>query len=346
MEQFSFRKGNAVIRHLKEPPKKKKKLNTDRILFIVLLIAVAIYGVFKLYKGIAVVEVDGMVTMDKLEVHFTDDIRLNSIGIEEGVEIRKGDTLFSYINKYFENEGTSYSNIISNKERVDREILGLTRRLNEKRTERDILKERLANERKELETIRGLVSLAALTRSSFDDQKRFVSRTEDELSLVKEEIRYLIRHIDQLNRLKREYSTSVSLNANSAFVNKLYIAPTDGVIGRINVQENEVCYKGDEVMTIHQPQNVRIQAYFIQEETDKVQVGKTVHLEFPDGTEGTGVISKYYVSTYELPPEFQKKYEPTERSILVDIVPLDENELEDWKQFYKMSVKVSLSRFN
>ncbi|RNC85422.1 MAG: HlyD family efflux transporter periplasmic adaptor subunit [Balneola sp.] len=345
MEQFSFNQGNATIRTLKEPPKKKNKLNTDRVLFLALLFIVGLYGAFKLYKGIAIIEIDGMVTMEKLEVHFTDDIRINSMYVEEGATIQKGDTLFRYLNQYFENDGASYSNIVSNKERINREILGLTRQLNEKRTERQILQNRLAEEQKELEKTRELVALAALTKGSFDDQQRIMVNTQDDLDLVKEEIRFLIRHIDQLTRLKREYSISASFGGNSV-QKRLYIAPTDGIIGRIAVNENEVCYEGDQVMAIHQPEKVRIQAYFTQEESDKVEVGRIVTLEFPDGTKQKGIIDKFYVSTYELPPEFQKKYEPTERSILADIVPVNKEDLEGWKQFYKMSVKVSLGRFN
>ncbi|MBO6524244.1 MAG: HlyD family efflux transporter periplasmic adaptor subunit [Balneolaceae bacterium] len=344
MEQFSFKQGNATIRHLKEPEKKKKKLNTDRVLFILLLVIIALYGSFKLYKGIAVIEIDGMVTMDKLEVHFTDDIRLNGLQIEEGASIQKGDTLFSYTNQYFENDGATYANIIANRERVNREIFGLTRQLNEKRTERSILEERLETQRFELEKIRELITLAAITRNSFDDQQRAIGTTEDDLELVKEEIRFLIRHIDQLSQLKKDYSSSAWTGGGGS-QRKLYVAPTDGLIGRISVKENEVCYKGDEVMTIHQPQDLRIQAYFNQKEADKVEIGRIVSIEFPDGTKQKGVIKKYYVSTYELPDEFQKKYEPTERSILVDISPLNEDDLEGWKQFYKMSVKVSIGRF-
>ncbi len=345
MEQFSFTQGNATIRTLKEPPKEKKKMNTDRVLFLALLVIVGIYGIFKLYKGVAIIEIDGMVTMEKLEVHFTDDIRISSMLVEEGATIQKGDTLFGYLNQYFENDGASYSNIVSNRERINREILGLNRQLSGKRTERQILQNRLAEEQMELEKTRELVALAALTVGSFDTQQRVIANIEDDLRLVREEIRFLIRHIDQLTRLKREYSISASFGGNSV-QKRLYVAPTDGIIGRISVNENEVCYEGDQVMAIHQPDQVRIQAYFTQEESDKVEVGRIVSLEFPDGTKQKGVIDKFYVSTYELPPEFQKKYEPTERSILADIVPLNEDDLEGWKQFYKMSVKVSLGRFN
>ena len=68
-------------------------------------------------------------------------------------------------------------------------------------------------------------------------------------------------------------------------------------------------------------------------------------MSFPDGSVGKGYIKKYHISTKELPPEFQKKYEPTERTILTEIDPIDKTTAALWKKFYKMDVRVSLPRF-
>ncbi len=344
MEQFTFKSGNAAIRHLKELPKPKKKMNTDRLLFIILLICVSIYFGYKLYKGIAVVEVDGMVTMDKLSVEFTDDVRVLSYKIEEGVEIERGDTLFTYMNQYFEDDAANYVSSVSNIERITREELELQRKLSEKRAERNIHQKKLTEERFELERVRDLVTLAVYTRTQFEDQNTKVANTLAKIELVKEEIKYLIRHLDQLKKLKKQYEVAAKGNSNRE-IEKLYIAPSDGVIGKISIAENEVCYEKEEVLTIHQPSNIRIQAYFSQKVLEQVRVGEIVNVQFPDGSKQKGIIDKYYVSTYELPPEFQKKYEPTERGILVDISPLNKEDVEGWKQFYKMSVKVSTGRF-
>lgn len=346
MEQFQFKPGNATIRHLKEIPKKKKKMNTDRVLFILLLVIIACYGLYKLYKNVALIQVDGMVTMDKMQVHFTNDIRILSLEVEEGAEIQAGDTLFKFKNQYFEDDAANYVTYSSNIERINRELLDLNRELSKKRTERSILQNRLKTSRFELEKIRELVVLAAYTRGKFESKQQLVHGIEDDLALVKEEIRYLGRHITQLDKLKREYRIrSTGGHGGMAQTSRYYVAPSDGIIGRINVTENEVCYKSNDVMTIHQSENIRIQAYFNQEVLDRIQIGEEVQVEFPDGTKQKGLINRFYISTYELPPEFQKKYEPTQRSILVDIIPMDEADLDGWKRFYKMSVKVSLGRF-
>jgi len=51
-----------------------------------------------------------------------------------------------------------------------------------------------------------------------------------------------------------------------------------------------------------------------------------VTIEFPDKTESLGIISKFFVSTYAVPSEFQKKYEPTERNIVAEIVPFNKQD--------------------
>lgn len=344
MNQFSFRKGNATIRHLKEIPKPKKRINTDRILFISLLLVVSIYALTKVYDGIAIIEVNGMVTMQKLDVHFTDDVRINEMYVKEGAEVNRGDTLFKYTNQYFENDAASYVSILSNKERIDREIIDLRRELLEKGSERNILSKRLEEQYFDLNTIRELVSLAAISKSEFDNQERRIESTEDKLELVRREIQYLNLQIDQLDGLKGQFSNLAKIG-DSANRSQLYVAQRDGIIGAINLSNNEVCYRGDEVLTIHEPEHVKIQAYFTQNEAEEIEIGRVANIEFPGGNIQKGKIERFYVSTYELPPEFQKKYEPTTRSILVDIVPLDERDIKNWQQFYKMNVRVNLNRF-
>jgi len=119
-----------------------------------------------------------------------------------------------------------------------------------------------------------------------------------------------------------------------------YVTPVSGEIGQINNSPNEVCYKTKDVMVIHQLENLKIKAYFNQQLYQEIQLGEIVSIEFPDGSVSKGVIDNFYVSTYELPPEFQKKYEPVERSIVVDVLPLDMDEASLWIGYYKMAVTV------
>jgi len=67
-------------------------------------------------------------------------------------------------------------------------------------------------------------------------------------------------------------------------------------------------------------------------------------ISFPDGSKSEGLISKFHMNTYELPSEFQNKYEPTKRNIVAEVVPIHRKEINNWKNFYKMNVKVEKIR--
>ena len=98
-------------------------------------------------------------------------------------------------------------------------------------------------------------------------------------------------------------------------------------------------------MTIHNTEKVNIKAYFNQEALPDAVRGTKVKIDFPDGSSSNGFISNISVATYELPSEFQKKYEPTQRSILATVEPQNIEDLEIWKKFYKMNVKVIINRW-
>ena len=99
-------------------------------------------------------------------------------------------------------------------------------------------------------------------------------------------------------------------------------------------------------MVIHQLENLKIKAYFHQSLYQEIRLGEEVEIEFPDGTIGRGVINNFYVSTYELPAEFQKRYEPVERRIVVDVLPLNLDEATRWIGYYKMAVTIVKKKTN
>lgn len=344
MKEFTFSSGNAAILQLKELPKpKKKKLNTDRVLFLALLAIILIYALVKLYQGIALIQVDGMVTMDKLSVNFSEDIRILDINIREGADISHGDTLFTYRNQYFENDANYFSMQVSNQERMNRDRRQIEMDIRQKEAERDYhlqTVEMLTNESNE--TAR-LVALAVYPKTMYEQANQRLRRAEIDLQKTEKELLILKQ---EREKLLQSESSNINRSIPDGFQNtRFYKAPFNGIVGQISVQENEISYKANEVLTIHQPNKTKIQAYFPQSAIDYISIGETVELSFPNGETRQGVIEQYYIATYELPDEFQKSYEPTERGILVDILPFKDSDDNDWKKFYKMSVTVSVGRF-
>ncbi|MEM8909410.1 MAG: hypothetical protein AAGD05_16305, partial [Bacteroidota bacterium] len=176
---------------------------------------------------------------------------------------------------------------------------------------------------------------------------------ETDIETLRREIRILKKHLYELRKQEKlaqklnEEKLQSQIAAGIEYRNTqyYYVTPTQGEIGQINNSTNEVCYKSKDVMVIHQLENLKIKAYFNQKLYQEIRLGEEVTIEFPDGTSSRGVIDNFYVSTYELPPEFQKKYEPVERSIVVDVIPLDLQEAELWIGYYKMAVTVVKKKY-
>jgi hypothetical protein len=126
---------------------------------------------------------------------------------------------------------------------------------------------------------------------------------------------------------------------------KIFTCPINGNITRIHKQPYEVALKTETICAIHQPNDVHIKGFFNQEDLKYLNAGDIVTVEFPDGTKSKGLVDRFYSATYILPEEFQKKFEPTTRTLAADILPIGENDLEVWKKYYKLSVKVTKRTF-
>ena len=100
MKNFNFKSKTSVIKTLKEPPKPKQKINWQKWSWFGILSGIILFSGFKIFNGVAVLRGNGQVELEKQALTFTNDIKILDILVEEGQEVRKGDTLFFYNNEY------------------------------------------------------------------------------------------------------------------------------------------------------------------------------------------------------------------------------------------------------
>ncbi|MEM9823803.1 MAG: hypothetical protein AAF985_22150, partial [Bacteroidota bacterium] len=343
-----------VLRTVDEPPV-KKKFNWDRLLFILALLVIVGYFVNKVYNSVTFIKVHGQVILDKMAVNFTDDIRLMEICVKEGDAITVGDTLFMYTYEDKEQIDNDVKNLTINNNRAGsgsswflREKLNVKRQIAIKDSRKKGVKVALAAKKQELAEQERQILLGVDVAHKLPPILSDITEHESDLDALRREIKILKRHLYSLRKQEKaakkledeHLKTQIAANVEYRNTVYYYVTPTQGEIGQINNSPNEVCYKSKDVMVIHQLENLKIKAYFNQQLYQEIRLGEEVLIEFPDGTTSKGVIDNFYVSTYELPPEFQKKYEPVERSIVVDVLPLDMDEAGLWIGYYKMAVTV------
>ena len=209
----------------------------------------------------------------------------------------------------------------------------------------------------DLERVRNEVILDAVSHTSLENLEYRIEKLQAEIALREEESRiyrkqigYLSdlmrKELDQENiRILQETGHVMLTGAEDASSFKIFTCPIDGTITKVLKQPYEVALKTENILSIHQPNDVHIKGFFEQEDLKYLNEGDIVDIEFPDGTRSVGLIDRFYSATYILPEEFQKKFEPTTRTLAADIIPLGENDLYIWKKYYKLSVKISKRTF-
>lgn len=359
MKNFTgFKYQESVLKTVKEPPI-KKKFNWDRFSFFLLLIFGLLYFGYSYYQRIAYTSINGLVLLEKTAVNFTDDIRLMKIYTKEAEEIHQGDTLFVYSYEDPNNSivaGTDPKLDLkarisggNNERSFLKDKMNLKRQIAIKETDIEGYKAALLAKEMEQEEQKKQVLMGVDVAHKLPAIKSDIIELKTDIVSGKRELKILKKHLYALRSAERKLNKMAleTLNqeqaiskTNASNIRRYYVSPIAGVIGQINNSPNEVCYKSENVMVIHQLENLKIKAYFETKAIGSAQIGDEVDVEFPDGTLGKGIIDNFYISTYEMPPEFQKKYEPTERSVLADIVPLNSEEAKHWIGYYKMAVVI------
>ncbi|WP_152287291.1 HlyD family secretion protein [Flavicella marina] len=338
MKKFTYKSNKAIIRTLKEPVIKKKKFNFDRVIFIILLLGLFFWGTSFLYKKVFWIEGNGQMLMKKVDVNFTTDIRVKGIHIFEGDTVKIGDTLFNYYQDHFDSDATLVIKNNDKRERRYSDLQNIQKEIHLKNLELRAFKDRLTYLKSQEKKITNLILLDVYTVDKLDTVNDQIQSTESKIRLLQNELYFL-----NLER-KRLAPNDASTYGSSSYGNTYY-SPIKGVIGQILKNSEESCYKTENVMTIHDVEKVFIKAYFNLKDIAHITKGDLVIVEFPDKTKSKGIINKLYISTYEAPTEFQKKYEPTERNILTEIIPLDKTQISEWGKFYKLNLKVKVAKY-
>ena len=352
MKNFSFNTKTSVIKTLKEPPKAKQKINWQKWSWIGIICSALLFFGFRIFNGVAILRGNGQVELKKQALTFTNDVKILDIWVEEGQEVNKGDTLFYYHNEY-NDIGNSIRNSYNAKKPIDwieKERLNIRKQIALKNIEKDNLSSRLEFKESEFKHQQDLVLLGVnnieYTLTSIESE---IMKIKTQRKILKEEISFLRKHLYRLQKQEKEiHAIETDKQAfEKVLINEVlpYVALIDGIIGNINFSPNEVCYEKQDVMTIHQKENISIRAYFDPELMSYLQINDIMQIKFPDGVKGLGRISNIYISTKELPVEFQKKYEPVERNVVIDIMPITEEEGARWVNFYKMTVDVSKLKY-
>jgi multidrug resistance efflux pump len=379
MRNISFKRKESVLRTLdiQKDARSKKPVNWDRIIYLVILFFALFFFGRYMINTYFFIEADGHVLFDTVNIRNTDDCRIIDFYVKEGDEVKAGDSLFSYIPDSEARNGAGAVNGANSAYGTKEFAMQVTKPSDlswaEKeifKTQEEVLLQQLQYReytnlvtlyKKELKRIENEVMLDALPRNRLDDQLDKINALEIQLQITKGKIGAYQSSLAQLEGMKKNLDASTNVLSKGTGVavsaggvgsgggnnggRKVFYCPLDGTVTDVRKNEFEVALKTEDILAIHKPNNVYIKSFFQQEDLKSLKKGDQVKITFPDGTKSIGRIERFYLATYRLPEEFQKKYEPTTRSLSADVYPLTREDLMRWRMYYKMGVKISKTKY-
>lgn len=340
MKSIGFQRKKSLIR-VAEEKQIKKRLNWDRLVYILLLAAFMIFITNYVYKKWMYVTAYGHVITENTRIRLTEDSRILQLKKHEGDSVKAGDTLFSYAfnsEKPSNLKGDSITEAWHTKEIYE---LHKSMRLNTIRIAEN--EQRLVTMQAEADHLTNAVILGAVSRSNLEQLQHERSRIISENARLKSENDELYR---LANHLPAHKTTETTYGSDEILSNERYFrSPISGFITHLFIHQSETALKSEDILAINTYSQPYIKVFFDEKDLPQLQAGSRFNIKFPDGSTGTGILKRYYNATYALPDEFQKKYENAARCIAGDIYPENQEEEKKWKIFYKMKVDISKFKY-
>jgi multidrug resistance efflux pump len=347
MREFQLRSSPTILTTLKEPPKKgkKRKVKWQRISFLIVAFALLAYISVQVYIRLAIIQADAQLVLHKQIIHYPTDVKISALYIEEGQEIKEGDTLFKYTIPIDDQITTSEINVDKPIEWILKERINTQKQIELKRIQKLEIENQVTMRKGMHANKKELILLGSYNdRNEYEELSIQINRLESESVAISDEIAYLQKLLYRLNLENSNYKR-IETRKKEIFEESHYqVAQMDGIIGQINYNENEICYRKEELLTIHKTKDIRIKAFFDPSDMKYLHEGDVVDISYPDKTTSQGVITNFHIATYALPEEFQKKYEPTERNIVADVRMLDTT-FKPLMSYYKMNVLITKNRY-
>ena len=341
MKSFRYNKNEKVIRGYKEEPLPKRRINWDRIIYLIIFFIILASLVIYVFRRTYFASSFGEVITNKFEVKFADDVKVINYLVDENEKVKRGDTLMIVRPEVPPQDtlGLIRQENDANTDWIEREKISTQKNISLKRIELQRTKEELSTIKKQLQSQRGEVYLGLNTSGILTATENQIQNLQTDRKMQQEEIRFLNNYYAKLLKMEKE-RRRVTRQVFVVPRNVAFLSPIDGVVSQIFARKDEVNYRQEVAMDLINFKKVYIMAYLDQEYFRYFNVGDTVGVKFGDGMKSLGVISNIYMNTAKLPSEFHKTYQKTPRTVLARINPVDAENVKVWKPYYKMGVTV------
>ncbi len=312
-------------------PEKRRWPRVTQILYFLFILIIFLYLLYFFFARNFYVKTDGIVEVAKQRIAATHGGKIALLTVTQGDSFKAGDKLAVISAARFCNPpavDTRAAQLKFNIKDEEIDLIGLLKEL-------ALLKLIQAPPSQPNTGIRRALELnAPLLKNTLADNYKLLEK-QNEIALQR------LRIANLNERLKQHRNVAVTVNNDPSCSAETISAPFDGYVFSTTFTENEVSNRGETIMTIvANNAKVNIEIYLENDLFDSVQPQQHFDVTLPNGVSSQAVVSEIFTSAITQPERAWNDYKPVIPQLKAHLVPLNQSDIDMWKQFDRYTVNV------
>lgn len=341
---FSSGSKTSQIRVKREKPK-KKQVNWDRTVYLLVLILVVTLITRALLTRTYFVSGEGQVISEVVDIRSPDDVDIRMIKVKPGDIVEPGDTLFSFSFIDWQERQSEIDLLNQRIADLRFELADAKESAFLKNEEIRSLENRIVYLEKEKEVFQERVRLNISTVFELNDLNRdlFDARSNLELTISEERVlRNLIERMDERLDLFMENYLKIARNVETRY----FTSQLGGRVDNVYKKGNSQAFRSEEILTLIPEQSeVFVLSVFNRKDTRYLNTGSVMDIEFDNGDRSRGIISQSYEARDDLLRHFRQTGTITSDYLIVELEPSDENTRDIWRLKNRSGLQITKPRY-
>ncbi len=372
MKSFKYTSSNEAVAENNDLRKVyKKKINRQRMIYLILfIVCLFLFAYYLLYRSF-IVSINGQVKFLPYHVTLPEDAYITDILCRPGDIVKEGDTLFMlsytpYLTQGFDNYLESIQ-INYNPDWKEKELMQVRLRIQHLQIELQKVNMQIVDYRKQIEKMRNGTFLGVFTPRDLEQLEAKLTNAEIERKTILQEINAQNQYLNQVNGAKSSQST-VDVNGrggnggggNGSGLQGMvrgrmyqyqmpFISSYAGLVYSVSLIPDEICYKKESVVNIL-PENIEhsdlhVQAYVPFKYAKLLNINDTLEVRYGDAQMYKVVMKQYLPETDFLPENFMGILDHKEPVALARFEFVDKSLLTKNNQINNLPVEINVHRF-
>lgn len=330
----------------------EESINWDRIVYLSIIGFVLIVLVYFLFDYYMIIEGQGRVVANRMEVRFPVDVRVTEMFVEEGDSVYSNESLFSFAVVH---QSQSPEQSRDERRRLEEKIMDVQGDIDQERITYQNSTEQLEYYKKQKELVQKEIRLGV---SSLNDLRRIenkIMELKQDTSLASSKLKNLRQQKATLANwrkapeiyntfagLEKEAEANIEQAVGSNLTIRKFTTPLGGVVERIDKNVSELAMRSESILTLkRKSKEIFIRAIFQQYSRKYLQNGDTLKVNFDGDIDSQGVITGF--DTPQL-SNWQSlaigELGNINKYVVVKLKPVDEKAFSVWEENSNLGVTI------